>query len=104
MTKQLSEAELDDQQFDMEPCICDHFRKQHHYRTDHCTYPGCGCTKFDAVYGQQNDVVLYALQCFEAAIVMAEMREIPAEVTVQRWRGAFTAALAQQRKRHEKAG
>jgi len=45
-----TEAELEDFEYDMEPCICDHYRKQHHYRTDHCTYPGCGCTKFDFLH------------------------------------------------------
>lgn len=45
-----TEAELEDFEYDMEPCVCDHYRREHHYRTDHCTYPGCGCTKFDLLH------------------------------------------------------
>ena len=50
----MSEAAQEDYLFDMEPCICDHFRKQHHFRTDHCTYPCCGCTKFDPLYKENQ--------------------------------------------------
>jgi hypothetical protein len=101
--KPKTEAEVEDYLEDNNLCVCDHRKRSHHYRSERCMIPACGCTRYDeveAVSERAKEVARELMQQVDRYL----KGEIGGTELRERIAAAIDAAVAEQRERSSGSG